>query len=190
MNPCMSNPERALFQSFLRCSDRYLEFGSGGSTCLAANLVTKYVLSTDSSEEWLRDVESYCQTNSVRTMPRLFHSDIGPTCEWGRPAGVDSRDKWPNYHRRIWSEPMSSDCDLYMVDGRFRVACFMQVLLHSRGNALIMMHDFRSRPEYHVIENVAREIASAEDLSVFRPITGDIIPVARRILEDHEFDYS
>ena len=123
-------------------------------------------------------------------MPKLYYVDIGPVKEWGRPAHMDSRQKWQDYHRKVWSEPGSSDCDLYMIDGRFRVACFMQVILHSQRNPIIMVHDFRSRPEYHVVNNVAREIASAEDLSVFRPISGDIMPVARRILEDHEFDYS
>ena len=56
-----------------------------------------------------------------------------------------------------------------MVDGRFRVACFMQVLLNCRSDATIMMHDFASRPCYHVVRDVAEEIEAVKNLSLFRP---------------------
>jgi hypothetical protein len=59
--------------------------------------------------------------------------------------------------------------DFFLVDGRFRVACFMQALLHAQTGALIAVHDFASRPTYHVIYEVAREVASAENFSVFLP---------------------
>ena len=72
-----------------------------------------------------------------------------------------TRKRWPDYHGSIWIRAESSDADLYMVDGRFRVACFMQVLLHSRRDALIMIYDFDFRNEYHVVREVAREIAVA-----------------------------
>ena len=43
----------------------------------------------------------------------------------------------------------------------------MQILLHSRADALIMIHDFNHRSQYHVVKEVAREIAVADSLSLF-----------------------
>jgi hypothetical protein len=77
-----------------------------------------------------------------------------------------------------------------MVDGRFRVACFMQILLRCDPDALIMVHDFKSRQPYHVVREVAREIAAVEDMSVFLPLGGGFRRRAREILSAHQFDWS
>jgi hypothetical protein len=85
----------------------------------------------------------------------------------------------------IWLNPEASRADLYLVDGRFRVACFMQIILHAHPDALIAIHDFANRPQYHVIYDVAREIAVRENLSVFvrRPDCNPIRALA--ILNKH-----
>ncbi len=84
--------------------------------------------------------------------------------------------------------PESSDADVYMVDGRFRVACFMQILLHSRRDALIMIHDYDLRSEYHVVKEVAREIVAAGSLSVFQRRDDRNETHMREILAAHEYD--
>ena len=57
--------------------------------------------------------------------------------------------------------------DVYLIDGRFRVACFCQALLRAGPEARLMIHDYRSRPHYHPIETVAVPVAETEDLTVF-----------------------
>jgi hypothetical protein len=64
------------------------------------------------------------------------------------------------------------DGDLYMIDGRFRVACFAQTILRCNKNAPLCFHDFTSHPKYHCIYSLAREVVSAEELSIFQPLTG------------------
>jgi hypothetical protein len=120
--------------------------------------------------------------------PTLVHVDIGPTIEWGQPSDSGTRNRWPNYHDSIWTRSESSDADVYMIDGRFRVACFMQVLLHSRRDALIMIHDFDFRNEYHVVREVAREIAVAGSLSLFVRRGDRNETHIREILAAHEYD--
>jgi hypothetical protein len=127
----MSDDERKLFECVLKCTRRYFEFGSGGSTYIAASLVKESVISIDSSSEWLDKVRQACESEVDFSRPTLVHVDIGPTIDWGYPSSPDTRERWPNYHRTIWTRSECSDADLYMVDGRFRVACFMQILLHS-----------------------------------------------------------
>ena len=76
-----------------------------------------------------------------------------------------------------------------MVDGRFRVACFVQIILHCELDSVVIFHDFTSRQKYHVIKEVSREIAIAEDLSVFVPMKGKIRGRAVKILKGYEFNY-
>lgn len=185
MQPRMSAAERRLFESFLRASDQYFEFGAGGSTCLAAQIVKTSVTALDSSREWLDNVEKYCAENPAPVIPSLIHVDIGPTGEWGYPSDPSTIANWPGYHSTIWQSPGYEDLDFYMVDGRFRVACFIQVLLHCRPDAVIAFHDFASRPAYHVVRQVAQEIAVDEDLSVFVKKPGDYRAVAEEILKAH-----
>ena len=188
MIPRMSEAELTLFASFLRSSDDYLEFGSGGSTCTAARSVRNSVTTVDSSAQWLRDVERACAGEDCRVKPVTVHVDIGPTGAWGRPADPATQVRWPSYYEAVWELPASSDADLYLVDGRFRVACFMRTLLNCRADALIMIHDFASRAQYHVIRQVAREVASAEDFSVFVSIPGQSRADIRRILKAHRIN--
>jgi hypothetical protein len=164
----MSDEEAALFLSFARNSRIYVEFGTGGSTILASKHVQGSILSVDSSRNWLDQVRAACATSQTR--PELIFIDIGPTGEWGYPADPSTKSRWPDYHSAIWKMPRSATADLYFVDGRFRVACFAQIVLHCNPNAIIGIHDFTSRPRYHCVRDIAREIATAGDMSFFRPL--------------------
>jgi hypothetical protein len=183
----MSASELSLFSSFLACSEHYFEFGSGGSTCHAVTLVKTSVTTIDSSRKWLEDVAKHCVSTGTRIMPKLIHVDIGPTGPWGYPTDQSRSGKWPIYHSAVWGYPAASGADLYLVDGRFRVACFMQIILHCRIGSLILFHDFASRKEYHAVRDVAREIAAAEDLSVFLPFHNADESRTKEILKKYEF---
>jgi hypothetical protein len=187
MQPSMLKAETNLFASFLRSSHNYFEFGTGGSTCLAASLVRNSVTSVDSSREWLDLVHKECDVKGLPIKPMLLHVDIGTVVEWGRPVQFSRRSAWSDYHSSVWSNPRSKEADFYLVDGRFRVACFMQILLHSQHDALIAIHDFASRAQYHVVREVAREIAIANEFSVF--IKKSFLDHQRvtAILDDHAF---
>lgn len=164
----MSTEEAALFTSFVRNAENYVEFGTGGSTVLASKHVRGSIVSVDSSQEWLDRVKIACTASTV--VPELLFVDVGPTGDWGFPIDKDTRDRWPSYHSNVWELKGSADADLYLVDGRFRVACFAQAVLHCKPSAIIAMHDFASRPAYHRVREIAREIATAGDLSFFLPL--------------------
>jgi len=188
VTPHMSEDEFGLFKSVLRCSERYLEFGCGGSTYVATSHVKDSVISVDSSIEWLDHVRRACESAPAFNRLALVHVDVGPTTDWGHPSDPATRKRWPDYHHSIWTRPGSSDADLYMIDGRFRVACFMQILLHCRRDALVMIHDFAARSDYHVVREVAREIATAENLSIFRSRNDKNEAHIRQILATYEYD--
>lgn len=181
----MTDKEIVLFDSLISCSRRYVEFGTGGSTCQAAATNKEWIISVDSSAEWLSKVAAQCN-GSVK----LLHADIGMVGDWGTPIDVNRRPDWPSYHERPWLEPEATDGDFYLIDGRFRVACFIQAILRSaRMDAIFAIHDFSCRPHYHVILPFVREIAASGQLSAFvrrRDLDRD---AASAVLEKHRYDF-
>lgn len=64
----------------------------------------------------------------------------------------------------------------------------MQLLLRCRPDALLLVHDFGSRPQYHAIRDVAQEIALVEDLSLFRcPPARDMVLI-HALLDTYRFE--
>lgn len=181
MKIAMDGQELTLFKSFVDLSTRYLEFGSGGSTWLACQTRKEWVISIDSSAEWLANVGD--ATRGASTTPQLMHVDIGKLREWGYPVEKEKESSWPAYHERIWERPESKTADLYFVDGRFRVACFVQCVLHAAPGAFIAIHDFENRPHYHSVRTVAREIARANNMSVFQRPAKINLAAAQGLLE-------
>ncbi len=188
MNIAMTLAEQALLISLLRRSRSVVEFGSGGSTFAAAKYVSEWVVSVDSSEVWLGHVRDACLANNTRIIPELISVDIGPLAEWGYPVDSETVDRWPNYHSTVWLDPKTLAADLYFIDGRFRVACFMQALLNGPNDALYAVHDFSSRPHYHIVRDIAREVAIADDLSVFVKGRGFRRDLAAKVLADYRLN--
>jgi hypothetical protein len=163
----MSDGERALFEALLKPSRSYLEFGAGGSTVLAHSVGVGQVVAVDSSLDWLKQVgAAVARSPSVR----LFHADIGPTGAWGYPMSEDYKSAYGHYHSSIWEVFTPSSFDLVLVDGRFRIACFAAAIQRVRPDALVAVHDYRSRPHYHPIEAIGRRVAECEELTVFAPL--------------------
>ena len=184
----MAPDEWTTFDGFIRCAERYVEFGSGASTVEAASRVKDWVIAFDSSQGWLDRVAEACRERKTRLTPTLSLVDIGETGAWGFPKDETARDRWPLYHSSMWGDPRLAEADLYLIDGRFRVACFVQALLHCGDRAFIAFHDYASRPHYQAAQAIAREVLRVNDLSIFmRPATFDR-ELALRLLADHAHD--
>ncbi len=189
MRPHMTDREAALFDSLIGRSRHYLEFGCGGSTYAASQRVGRSIVSVDSSTGWLEKVSAACAGPECRVKPEMVHVDIGPTGAWGVPTDAGTRGRWPVYYESPWTVPGTYESDLVLVDGRFRVACFVKTLMNCRSDAVLMMHDFASRGHYHAVNQVAREIARVDDLSIFIPLPGASRRTLHEILERHRFAY-
>jgi hypothetical protein len=67
----------------------------------------------------------------------------------------------------MWDLKGTDNADLYLIDGRFRVACFMETLMRCKPDAVLLMHDYAPRPEYHVVEQFARPFMVCSTLYAF-----------------------
>lgn len=164
MQPHMTAAEIALFEQHLRGKASLLEFGCGGSSVVAAKHIAK-IVSVDSDPAWLRNVAAEPAMAGCYFTP--FHADIGPTGAWGYPVGDGRMRDWPRYHAAIW-RALSGSPDVVLVDGRFRVACLLQSLIHGRPDALLLCHDFWNRPHYQSVLRHVDVVARADTLAVLR----------------------
>ncbi len=155
-----------------------LEYGAGGSTLLAAEL-GKNIISTESSSEWMIELMgAYKELNySGNIIP--IYSDIGPTKSLGYPKDSSKWRNWPNYATRAWHycKEHNIDPDLVLVDGRFRVSCFLASCIHIRKPTRILFDDFVDRPHYHLVKEIATQSETIDNrLAVFDVEPGGIDP--------------
>jgi hypothetical protein len=88
----------------------------------------------------------------------------------------------------MWNDPRLAAADLYLIDGRFRLACFAQALLHCGDGTFIAFHDYASRPHYQAAAGLAREVLRVNDLSIFMRSAAFDRELALRLLADHAHD--
>src|SRR5277367_3658000 len=166
------------FLSLLGDCRFYLEYGSGGSTILAAALKKPFV-SVDTDRLFLQSLRR--KIGAVTAAQRLLHADIGLTGPWGIPfpAGKPSLqklNKWKAYPKTPWPFINQDDYpDLVLIDGRFRVATALTCCIHMSAcsTAKILVDDYADRPSYHIIERHAKRVRMLGRMAVFQPLHCD-----------------
>jgi hypothetical protein len=168
MQPAMLPAEFAAFARHYSGAQRIIEFGSGGSTFFAVTNTRARICSVESDSAWiekLRAMPAIAAAESEGRL-RLIHTDIGQTQEWGWPIDDSTQERWRCYPEAPWA--FMRKPDLVFVDGRFRTACILTAILHTRLFARIMVHDFWNRPQYHIALQFLRSIERVETLGIFR----------------------
>jgi len=141
-----------------------LQFGCGNSTLVAARQA-QAIISVDSDAGWLAEVGAKLARASVDFTP--FHADIGLTGDHGYPVDVSRTSDWPRYHVSVW-RALSASPDAVLIDGRFRVACLLQALVHCKPDCLLLFHGFNDRPAYQAVLRHADVLARVDSLAVLR----------------------
>jgi hypothetical protein len=154
------DPEAAvLFPELLAASRRYLEFGAGGSTVLAAR-TNKIGMCIEGDRFFLRDVKR--KIAAVPHQMTLVHANIGETSKWGFPwyrePSPRRQKRWRTYVETPFAELNEDFYDFILVDGRFRVACALKTLREGalrKASFKVMIDDYRGREYYRAIEDFA-----------------------------------
>lgn len=142
----------------LRKAQVVLEYGSGGSTVMAAEM-GKTVLSVESDAEWLAGMRDWFDRHPPKAKLLLHYADIGPTGKWGMPTGQKSFRKFPGYALDIWDNPEFEHPDMVLIDGRFRPACLMATAFRITRPVTVLFDDYVGREPYHAIEAMFRPTA-------------------------------
>lgn len=151
----MSSAEIKKFEEYLSKATNYLEYGSGGSTVFASKFENiKKIKSIESDSSWALKIQKQARTE-------MNYINLGRTGQCGTPIDLSIKHLWPTY-----SKHYSSEFDLVLIDGRFRVACFLDIIL--KGTSTILFHDFSIRPEYHIVLEFSTIIDSVDTLVVLK----------------------
>lgn len=142
----------------------------GLSTLAATVEPDRLVRSVDTSEHWKTHVAEQLSVQQ-RAQTTLIHVDLGPVRNWGFPVSYNNRARFPDYFGAPWAERF--DPDLVLIDGRFRVACFLTSLLRATAGTLILFDDYTERAYYHIVETFLAPEQRSDRQAVFRvPETG------------------
>ena len=189
-----SHAETNLFVKHTINSKSYLEFGCGGSTFLLAYLINAKIYSIDNDKDFI----AFISQNEVlaqilresKSRLTFFHIDTGKIAGWGHPKDDSKKLQYPRYSQEIFKilpQNEIDSIDTYFVDGRFRVACVMSILLHCNKDAKIIIHDFWDRAYYHIVLEFLEVVERVDTLGIFR-IKLDIDKKSvESILREYEF---
>lgn len=173
----LGETDRALLGKVYSEVNSSFEYGLGESTFIAAWTGMPRWSGIDSDPKYVADVRS---KPLVPSHFQFNFGDIGPTGAWGWP---EQRGRRPNFERKqllryIWA-PLALEreaFDVYLVDGRWRVACACASFLHAIGaggdmeRVRVMVHDYGEKSRgYQVIEEEIADIdAMSDHLAVFK----------------------
>lgn len=154
--PFMTEIEIKAFLYFMKPENIYFEFGSGGSTNLASYFKLK-TYSVESDIKWHNKLKVNGINANYITVD-LHASSIG------YPGKDTNLNDWKKY---IQAYKKEYNADIILIDGRFRIACALDIFPKIRNDTLIFIHDYENRKKYHVLERYYIKIKTWNSLALF-----------------------
>lgn len=160
-----------LFKNAAKKINIYGEYGCGKSTKWMLNNTSAKVISVDTSIEWINEVESDNKDNNHRL--NLHYVNLGTIGRWGLPNNYSMSEYFNIYTDYIWQQNQKPS--LVLIDGRFRVCCFLTSLKYANEGTKIIFDDYTDRPHYHFVEKyVSREIEDGRQCLFIVPKKSEI----------------
>ena len=154
-------------------ADSVFEFGLGESTYIASHVNVPRFSGVDSDAKWVSDARDFVARKD-RTHFRFHFGDIGKTESFGNPVNENLQKIKYNYQiHALFSE--QEPFDIYLVDGRYRVACACISFLHAMKygadmeNVRVAIHDNNEKGRgYGVVQEIADVEIRNERLWVYK----------------------
>lgn len=159
--------ERHFVRQAYADAEAVLEYGSGGSTVLAARMGTP-VISVESSMDWAVTLqEELNKMQSRHAMTKVVHVDIGPTKKWGYPVNNAKFANYWAYPLEPWLRHAELNPDTVLIDGRMRTACFVATLAMTKRDVRILFDDYGDRKVYHRVERFLKPTEMVGRMAIF-----------------------
>jgi len=180
----LSPVERLFFLSKISGKSALFEWGAGWTT-VAATRAGLEVTSVEPSDQWRGVVQKELTESELPIFNVQWicpeYGQLG-ACAW--PENDYSRHLWPAYPQ-AWKYA-SANTDVVVIDGRFRVACALQVAL-SGFKGILLLHDC-DRPHYTILFSLLHLETRVEQLAAFT-IPADLDKAQLEgLLEKHLYD--
>ena len=165
--------ESRFLTGYYEAAETILEYGSGGSTVLAAKLGRR-VFSVESDQDWATRMATHIATISDKA--QVHWADVGPTGPWGVPMKPREFRKFHGYALSVWDRPDFVEPDLVLIDGRFRASCLVAVMMRATKPVTVLFDDYHKRGYYHGVERLAHKEETVGRMARFTVIPGAIPP--------------
>lgn len=168
--PHMSSDAIDYLTDKFKNTNTFLEYGAGGSTVLAAKMGVNYCYSVESDRNFADAVREKIDIYKNSTI-KFIVPDIGPVGDWGYPKDNSQCHKWHNYALYVWDIIHKNNRmpELILVDGRFRISCFLISLINATPGTPIIFDDYFSRSlRYGVVEELLLPEKIMGDSAIFR----------------------
>lgn len=154
---CLFDEHDGLFKHLAKSANIYFEYGCGKSTKYMLTATSAKVFTVDTSYRWLKKTQ---ETVTVDNRDRLICKwiDVGELGDWGHPLSYRKRQSFLEYANWCWNR--EEQPDLVLIDGRFRLLCFLTCLKRARTGTNILFDDYIDRPHYHVAEEFLKVTAT------------------------------
>lgn len=171
-SPTLTPAERALAAAFVARAREVFEWGCGSSTLAARALGVARITSVDTVAGALACVlvAGGLHAGMGDNFTALHVEVHGEHGEFGNPVDAGARSAWPDVSGAILLHPAPQAIDVVLVDGRFRAASILKAASVVRSDAVILVHDWDTRPAYHagVTAGMLEVVGAAERLVALR----------------------
>ena len=137
-----------IFKRIIKTTKLYSEYGCGKSTNWVLKNTKIDILSVDTSALWVQKIINANIKNKNRL--KIKHIDFGDIGESGYPINYNKIQNIYDYGEWMWR--FEKKPDTVLIDGRFRVFCFLISLKNAEEGTKIIFDDYISRPTYHYVE--------------------------------------
>lgn len=164
-----------------------LEFGAGSST-IALSKIAKRLVSVESDKVLINELNKRINNAQVS----IYFANIGPVSTFGTPISIFKfrfQTKYINYHTKIFELPIiNTQFDVVIIDGRFRVSCFLNSLNYIAPPFIIIFDDYFSRREYQIIESFKLDLLErVDDCAVFYVKKDYRNKISNELLNEYKF---
>lgn len=165
--------EQNLFQTVLLNTSNFQTFGVNAMTVQALSVKNiKNFQAIDCSRKWLYEFKQKPEVLLATAAGTLnvTHVDIGDVTDFGLPLETDNQANWKRYSDIGYEFRPTLWWDTVLIDGRFRIATFLKVLLKvyltgRQAETKLLFHDYR--PIFSVIEHFALIVYVQDTLAIF-----------------------
>ena len=154
--PIMTPNELKAFCYFMKPGNIYFEFGAGGSTNIASFYKVK-TYSVESDAKWHEKLKD----NHIKAF--YITIDLN-TSLYGYPGNNTGIKNWKEYIEAYKTE---YNADIVLIDGRFRVACALNIFNKIKNDTIVLIHDYTQRTYYYILEQFYLKLYSWDTLTLF-----------------------
>ena len=176
----MPKHEAETLRAAYEAADVILEYGSGGSTVLAAEMPAKQVYSVESDHIWAKNMQRWFKENppADKTNVEIVWADIGKTKNWGHPEDQSCWQQFANYPLAVWQRAGLQHPDVVLVDGRFRIGCALATAFSIKRPVKLLFDDYLGRKRLHKVETYLGKPNLSGRMAIF-DIEPQIVPPDR-----------